>query len=257
MKVAGFDIETVADPKLVEQYYERPILDLPAFEPAKTGNIKDPVKIAEKQEQAQQRHQEAIAAARNKHAEAAERQFELASLDPHVARIVATGIAWRDNDSKVIHRDARCVHALNDEVERHLLKDAWAMLSNFDRIITFNGASFDLPFLYRRSLLLGITPSISIEMGKYRVTDGKSNHIDLRSVLAESNVGSAPAQFAKGNLDFYLKLLCGKSKTEGIDGSKVGEFFRGGRFDEIERYVGDDAESLFDIYDKVQGFYFI
>lgn len=246
----AIDIETIPDQDLMDRFLPPPDVAL--------GNLKDPAKIEEK-----------IAAAKRQ-------QIDEAALNPHLARIVSIHFAERQKerngpsnrwtiglwDSQTIPEAGEQPGFANDWKELFLIDRFWKYAAtHFEkddaRIVTFNGASFDIPFILRRSLLLGISPTVEIETNKYRVTSSSSNHIDIRRVLAETMPGAGLADFAPGNLDYYGKLLIGKGKKEGCDGRLVAEWYAAGNYQNIIEYGEHDvAELTLPIYNKLEGFYF-
>ena len=153
--------------------------------------------------------------------------------------------------------DSIVLDELDSAKESNLLHSAFRLLQQASLAVTFNGQSFDVPFMLRRALLLRVPVNVQIEMNKYRVTDGKSNHVDVRRVLAETFPGNGPADFAPGKLEDYAKLLLGESKTDGVDGSQIGKLFEAGDFDTIKKYGEQDALLTYRIFQRLQGFYFV
>ena len=154
MREITFDIETIPNTSMLDR--------LPKPKVA-TGKLKDPAKIAEKE-----------AAARAE-------QIDKMALSPLYGRICA----WvAVEDEKNIWRD--CLHAETDEEETRIVEDAFKALSG-TRVITYNGMSFDLPFLYRRAVLLGVDPRAYgmptlAEMTARYQKRAEAKHIDLMVV---------------------------------------------------------------------------
>jgi len=148
-----FDIETIPNRDMVSR--------LPAIE-IKAGNLKDPAKIAEKEKAAKQE------------------QIEKMALSPLWGRICAWNMA--DGENAAFGAGA-CISSETDEEETKLIEDALYKLSG-RRIITYNGTSFDLPFLYRRAVILGIDvrefnlPPLAEMTARYN----NKHHIDLMTV---------------------------------------------------------------------------
>ena len=155
-----FDIETLARPEAVSQ--------LPT--PEAPSTYKDPAKIADYIER--------------KRAD----QFAAAALDPDTARV--TCIAWRDAEK----RDAEIeVYALNvngddeaklrvpagvratiypdneSEHESEILIRFWNALTEHQGCSTgYNILGFDFPFLLRRSMALGVRPTVLPHLARYQ-----------------------------------------------------------------------------------------
>lgn len=174
-----FDIETMRNASMIDR--------LPALE-VKAGNLKDPAKIAEKQE-----------AAKNE-------QIEKMALSPLYGRICA----WCaiDDDGK---KYQECITADTNTAEAELIEKAFDLLGEYGKIITYNGNGFDFPFLYRRAALLGIPPSLyglpplAAITAKYR----NELHVDLMQVWCGSgsyekldNIARALVNDQKIEIDF-------------------------------------------------------
>jgi DNA polymerase elongation subunit (family B) len=119
--------------------------------------------------------------------------------------------------------------------EAKLLEDFWAILRKYDSsvLVSFNGRNFDAPFLMLRSAIHRIKPSRNLMSGT------KFNyplHYDLIDELTFYNPSpySASKRF---NFDFYTRTFGIKSpKSEGVDGSMVGQYFKEGKIIEISEY---------------------
>lgn len=147
----AFDIETVPNMEMIDR--------LPPPE-VKTGNLKDPAKIAAKEEAAKAE------------------QIEKMALNPLYGRICSF-VTIDENENTV----AYCIPATTDREETNLIEYAFSTL-NSGRIITYNGTEFDLPFLYRRAVILGIDPR-EFSMPPLSELTGKYNnerHVDLMTV---------------------------------------------------------------------------
>jgi len=205
--VTVFDLETIPD--------ESKIHLLP--EPKARGNLTDPRKIAEDIKKKK------------------EEQAGKMGLDPNFGRICC--VSFRDKDK---------VSSILSENESELLLETWNVLANYKQFATFNGHTFDVPFLIKRSWLLGIVPTVKIDNRKYRI----GNHLDLRAILNNWN------EYESGTLDFYGRLKLGKGKTEGVDGSMVYPMWQEKKFDEIKEYAEDDAELTWQLFVSMKDYYF-
>jgi len=123
--------------------------------------------------------------------------------------------------------------------ERALLVGFWEAIQHYDRFITFNGRSFDCPFLLLRSAILRVPPTRNLMPYRYSATE----HCDL---LDQLTFYSAVRKF---NLDFYCKTFDIKSpKSEGITGLDLGPLYREGRFHEIANYCLGDVVATAELF---------
>jgi len=221
MSAVAFDLEPIPNIDRIKDLPEVPVKPV-------AKNLKDPDKIAAAEEK-NLLEQKA----------AQDEQVQKMGLDPLWGQIAV--FAYADGTG---HSDA---FNLNDEgSEENLLKRAWAVLSEYNRYITFNGIQFDIPFLIKRSFLCRVRPTKSISTKMYYI----DNHLDLRMILGNWD------RMAKGKMDDYCKLVLGTGKTDGIDGSKVWEYWQQQRFEEVARYGKQDAEITYKLFEKMQGYYF-
>lgn len=134
--------------------------------------------------------------------------------------------------------------------EKDLLQDIWDNLKEYDVIITFNGSTFDLPFLYRRSWYHNVMPSRRFSLKKYVSPDDPYlNHIDLRGFLSNWN------SYAHGSLDLFCRLKLGQGKEDGMSGEQVQGMWDAGKYEEIRKYCEDDARLTMELYRSMQGYY--
>ena len=214
------DIETIPNMDVIDL--------LP--EPKADARLKDRVKIA--------------ADIEKKKAEAVGKM----GLDPNFGRVCVIGYAERPGGEQPATRDDHMSEA-TDEEEARILTAFWETVRVCDRIGSFNGAGFDIPFILRRSWLLGVRPTRKFETVPWRCATGESNHVDVRLALS---LGDAKA---KGTMDLYGKLKLGRGKTDGMDGSQVWDYWQEGRVDEICEYCREDCATTFGLLESLYGYY--
>jgi hypothetical protein len=172
MTATVFDIETGPLPET-----ELAAL-VPPFDPAevKTGNLKDPDKIAAKLAEAEVNHRRDF--------------FERAALDPLTGRVLAIGLLDQGN-----------VRILGDEDEPTLLREFWlacrGQMGRINPMVGFNTHLFDLPFLIRRSWKHGIAVPFGIRRGRY----WGEEMVDLREAWQLGD------RQARGSLDSIARHL--------------------------------------------------
>ena len=129
--------------------------------------------------------------------------------------------------------------------EKKLLESFWEDVKDTQRFITFNGCSFDVPFLYRRSWFHRVKPTSWISLVRYRI----ENHIDIYMIL--NNWDS----HAHGGMNLYSNLVLHEDCKRDLDGSQVQEFWDAGRYKEVCDYCVGDCKALWEIYQSMIGFY--
>lgn len=167
-----WDIETGPRPwSEIESFYEPPPHPGEFDESSvKFGNTKDPAKRREKIDEAREKHV-ALVARWEDGDEAAKAEFlGKAALSPLTGRVVAIGY-WQQDFAEVVGDG----QPTSDGVlynEKTILVDFWqrfnAVKSADVPMIGFNTAGFDLPFVVRRSWLLGVpVPGDAIRDNRY------------------------------------------------------------------------------------------
>jgi len=131
-----------------------------------------------------------------------------------------------------------------DEVD--LLSAFWEAAARFDKVVTFNGRGFDVPFLYLRSAVLNVPITKKDWLG-YRFST--EPHCDLADQLTFYSVGGRDGAARRFNLDFYCKVFGIPSpKAEGVTGMDVNDLMEQGRFQEIADYCVRDVRATVALY---------
>lgn len=217
MNTIIFDIETGPLP---EAELERM---LPAFDPAevKTGNLKDPAKIAEKIAEAEANHRRDF--------------FDKAALDPLTGRVVAIGMVVADGHQS--YEEGKFV-IIGHEDEAQTLRAFWAAcrgeMGRVNQMIGFNTHGFDLPFLIRRSWKHQVTVPFGIRRGRYWADE----MVDLREAWQLGD------RQARGSLDSIAKHLGvgAKLAVPVANGASPGKIITGADFAELWKYDRQQAE---------------
>lgn len=130
-----------------------------------------------------------------------------------------------------------------------LVKAFWEHAADVDKLVTFNGAGFDVPALQARTMVLGLeSPKVFFEIGKFRNNPDPYWHIDLCDLVS----------FGEFRHRYSLDFLCSRFGIESpkgdIDGSKVSEAFRQGEHARIAEYNMKDVFATAAFYQKVKPF---
>lgn len=218
----AIDIETIPNMDMVD-YLPEPEVAI--------GNLKDPVKISEKTQ------------------EAKKKQIEKMGLDPFFGRICSyaqfgeTG----DNHFKTI---GDATDAEEIELIGHIFKCLSSNLyDSVESIITWNGFSFDLPYIFKRAAILRVEKPVSCQGLKFwNKKYSSSVHIDLMRELSNWEPHGI-------NLNTAGKLLLGKGKTE-RDYSTYYDLIKSGKGNLIGLDNLCDVELTYRIYEMVKGYIF-
>jgi len=130
--------------------------------------------------------------------------------------------------------------------EAELLTAFWDVARHYEQVVTFNGRSFDVPFLYLRSAQLNVPITRKDWLG-YRFTP--EPHCDLAEQLTFYGVSGRDGAARRFNLDFYCKAFGIESpKSQGVTGMDVARLVEEGRFREIAEYCLRDVEATVRLY---------
>lgn len=208
MNTIVFDIETAPLPET------ELVALVPPFDPAevKTGNLKDPDKIAAKLAEAEANHRREV--------------IDRAALDPLTGRVIAIGLliasphpgtegATKAGSESPPHHEFRII---GHDDEAATLKEFWQVcqgdMGRINEMIGFNSNQFDLPFLIRRSWKHRVPVAHGIRRGRY----WSEQMIDLRDLWQLGD------RQARGSLDAVAKHLGVGAKTgSGADFAKLWE----------------------------------
>ena len=203
-----FDIETEVNPDMI------PLMP----EPIAPGNYKDPDKIS--------------AAIKEKKAD----QISSAPLDADYGMIKCISCAFDENSQPFF----RAV-GVNRMTERLMLECFWkdfGLCSGFS--VGYNIIGFDLPYILRRSMALGVKPSILPSLVKYR----SEPTTDLMAILY--NWG--PAKSMKTVAKLYGIII----EAEGITGADVANLTP----EETGKYCISDVRIVQQLYSLMNGVYY-
>jgi hypothetical protein len=166
--------------------------------------------------------------------------IERMGLDPCTGRIICIGVHWIE----VGRSRAYC-----QSDERELISNFWADLVQIrpTRFVTFNGKSFDFPYINIRSAILGVLAPRDLLLDTRRFSTDR--HFDVREALTNYD------RYRKGTLEFFCEVFGVPSPKDGIDGSRVGEYFRQGRLEEIASYCLADCKATAALYQKLKPYY--
>ena len=131
-----------------------------------------------------------------------------------------------------------------DEVE--LLTAFWDVARHYEEVVTFNGRSFDVPFLYLRSAVLHVPISKKNWLGYRFATEP---HCDLAEQFTFYGVSGRDGAARRFNLDFYCKAFgIDSPKSHGVTGREVGQLLAEGKFREIAEYCLRDVRATVELY---------
>ncbi len=144
-----------------------------------------------------------------------------------------------DTKEEYYSNDQRCHFISGSEAE--ILQHFWEVIPRYDQFITFNGRSFDCPFLMLRSAKLGVQTTRNLMPYRY----DSEIHCDLLDQLTYYQVTR------RFSLDFYCKSFGIESpKMKGITGLDMRNLFEEKRFRNIAEYCFGDVIATAELYER-------
>jgi hypothetical protein len=133
-----------------------------------------------------------------------------------------------------------------NKTEREILIEFWQMMSdfrpNYDRIVGHNIFDFDLRFILKRSRLHQVKPTVDFSFARYR----NQPIYDTMYEWECWNFGT------KISLDRLAQIFSLKSsKSNGINGSLISEYFQNGNHREIRDYCLEDVKLTREIFRRM------
>lgn len=154
------------------------------------------------------------------------RVLTIALTVEHDDQLIHRGLLGRERQTSLFHLD-----------EGRTLRAFWKLMLDFktgkDLVIGHNVLNFDLPFLYKRSYIHGVKPTVELSFARYRnqpIFDTMQvwSGWDYRYFISLSDLGG---------------ILSVGSKTEGMHGGCVYDYIRKGDHDAVARYALQDVEA--------------
>ncbi|KAF0181792.1 MAG: hypothetical protein FD164_1484 [Nitrospirae bacterium] len=180
--------------------------------------------------------------------EDAEKIKDSLSLYPNTAEIVTIGMLDADTNKGWVFFQTPGDMLLPFEedglayqcgTEQEILERFWKVMASCGQFITFNGRTFDCPFLLIRSAVNRVKPTRDLMPNRYHAA-----HIDLFDQL--TFYGAVKRRFS---LDMWCRTFGIKSsKEEGISGADVKDLFHAGRHIDIARYCARDVRATRELF---------
>lgn len=161
------------------------------------------------------------------------RVLSVAVIIEQDGEIAHRGVFGRERQTRTFHLD-----------ERRTLRGFWNLLRDFDTghdiVIGHNIMDFDLPFLYKRSRINRVRPTIAFSFARYK----SAPVYDTMREWAHWN----PRGLHISLSDLAAILKIEPTKTDGINGSRVWDEYLAGNHELIAKYNLQDVEVVRAIY---------
>ncbi len=170
-----------------------------------------------------------------------EEVYRRTALSGTTGELVSLAWAIEDGDILSVQREPK-------DSERDMIREFYSELAKLVQLrhrttgivwVGHNVRDFDLRFLFQRSVILGIQPPVSLP---HNVAPGSEAIFDTMTAWAGFR-NTIP-----------LETLCqalGIRGKGGIDGSKVWDYVKAGRIDEVAEYCRDDVYRVRELYKRL------
>jgi DNA polymerase elongation subunit (family B) len=174
-----------------------------------------------------------------------ERIERFSALRPEFGHVICIGMGHDARARGELETKALSARDVGDE--RRILEAFWDVVKARRDwcFVTYNGLAFDLPFLLRRSIYLGVLPTTGLPLRPFAL----ESHFDVTRVLSNWERSDSV------RLDIVAALLGLTKSPAGMDGSQVLGLWRAGRIDEIEAYCLGDVRLAYEIFLRVEGYF--
>jgi len=174
-----------------------------------------------------------------------ERLERYMALRPEFGHVICIGLGHDARGRGELDTKALTARQVADE--RFLLEGFWEIVrARRDWcFITYNGLAFDLPFLIRRSIFLGVAPTTGLPLRPFQL----DSHFDVMRCLANWE------RTESVRLDIVAELLGLSKSPAGMDGSQVLGLWRAGRVEDIEAYCLGDVRLVYEVFQRIEPFF--
>lgn len=152
------------------------------------------------------------------------------SVDGSFGRILCIGYAINNDPVDIIY----------SENEKEILEKFWTIAKDMSLFVGHNILDFDLRFIYQRSIVNGVRPSVELNFARYRnfpIYDTMREWVKWANVMI--------------GLEHVALALGIPTPKDGIDGSQVYSFYQKGKVQDILEYCKRDVEVTRAVYKRM------
>lgn len=151
------------------------------------------------------------------------------ALNGDFGKIYCIGLAIDNNDVIVLSGN-----------ENNILTKFWELSKSANLFVGHNIMEFDLPFIYKRSIINNVIPSRNLMFARYR-------NDPIYDTMKEWNKWSTN----NTSLDRLAKIFTIKSSKEIMKGSEVYDYYLKNKHDLVYKYCQEDVEVTRNIYKRL------
>ncbi len=175
-------------------------------------------------------------------------------FSPLTGEIVAIGVMDYEREQGVVYyqspeKEAEETREGNFKLkpmrEAEMLENFWQGANNYDEFITFNGRSFDIPYILIRSAIHQIEATRDLMSNRYVSNQRDAKHIDLFDQLSFYGAVRKP-----GSLHMWCRAFGITSpKVDGVTGDDVARLFKEKEYLKIAQYNTRDLVATKELYE--------
>jgi len=178
-------------------------------------------------------------------------------LSPLTGSIVAIGVYDTEQEKGAVYFSAPGTNIEAHEEggikyeamdEKAMLEQFWKVAAVCTEFVSFNGRSFDAPFLVIRSMVHRVVPSKDLLSNRYLSMQRGAAHIDLMDQLTFYGA----ARFRKSLHLFCRALSIQSPKASGTTGDDVASLYKDKKYLDIARYNAGDLIATAALYKRWQ-----
>ncbi|USN87766.1 MAG: ribonuclease H-like domain-containing protein [Candidatus Nomurabacteria bacterium] len=136
-------------------------------------------------------------------------------------------------------------YVYKQRTESEMISEFWDGAKHYDTFVTFNGRSFDVPFLLHRSVVHSVKPTKNLMEGRYPNQQKSCRHVDLQDELTFFG-----AMYRRPSLHLFCRAYGIDSPKAEVSGDDVAELFLGKKFRDIALYNARDVVATTALYEK-------
>lgn len=156
--------------------------------------------------------------------------IEWSSLSGAYGRICCISYAFDNEEPTCLEGD-----------EEKMLTKFWQAVREANLFVGHNLLDFDLPFIFQRSVILKIKPTVDISLRRY----SQSPVFDTMHEWSKWDMSR------KTSLDELCHLFDIPTSKSEMDGSMVHQYYQKGKIDEIKNYCNADVKATREIYKRL------
>lgn len=166
-----------------------------------------------------------------------EETYRKTSFDGAKGEIISIAFAVENDPVICIHRGIHPAETVMLESAKTIILEC--LRGRLPWFIGHNIGGFDLRFLFHRFVINRVNPEIDF---KHYGRHGSQYYDTMQAWAGYGN------RISQDNL---CKAIGIEGKPDGVDGSKVWDFYKAGRIDEIAKYNCDDVEKVRQIHNRL------